>query len=158
MEILVSLLEQSLEKSLRNASLAKKSMILSFFPSIPELDLLRLTNKWAALSDGGSPMLNRNNREKFRQIIDRKGDWEKESFHNLSQEIVDNLDSRSDVESREIVDSIDIGIKDFEFLKLISKGAYGRVWLTKRKSTGDLYAMKIVNFAEKVLITKGVFD
>ena len=43
-----------------------------------------------------------------------------------------------------------IGIKDFEFIKLISKGAFGRVWLVKRKLTGDLYAMKIINFAEKV--------
>lgn len=43
-----------------------------------------------------------------------------------------------------------IGIKDFDFIKLISKGAFGRVWLVKRKLTGDVYAMKIINFAEKV--------
>lgn len=47
-----------------------------------------------------------------------------------------------------------IGIKDFDFIKLISKGAFGRVWLVKRKLTGDLYAMKIINFAEKVIINK----
>lgn len=46
---------------------------------------------------------------------------------------------------------MNIGINDFEFLKLISKGAYGRVWLVKRIKTGDIYAMKIVNFAEKVV-------
>lgn len=49
---------------------------------------------------------------------------------------------------------MNIGIKDFEFLKLISKGAYGRVWLVKRIKTGDIYAMKIVNFAEKVCFFK----
>jgi len=42
-----------------------------------------------------------------------------------------------------------IKIKDFEFIKLISKGAYGRVWLVKRKITGDHYAMKIINFADR---------
>jgi len=42
-----------------------------------------------------------------------------------------------------------ITIKDFEFVKLISKGAYGRVWLVKRKITGDHYAMKIINFADR---------
>jgi len=33
---------------------------------------------------------------------------------------------------------------------MISKGAYGRVWLVKRKATHDIYAMKIINFGEKV--------
>ena len=47
-------------------------------------------------------------------------------------------------------DDMNVTIKDFEFLKLISKGAYGRVWLVRRVKTGDTYAMKIVNFAEKV--------
>lgn len=42
-----------------------------------------------------------------------------------------------------------IGINDFEPIKMISKGAFGRVWLMRRKKTGDLYAVKIVNAAEK---------
>lgn len=45
-------------------------------------------------------------------------------------------------------------ISDFEFLKLISKGAFGRVWLVRKRNTEDVFAMKIVNFAEKV----GLFD
>lgn len=43
-----------------------------------------------------------------------------------------------------------IDISDFEFLKLISKGAFGRVWLVKKVNTENFYAMKIVNLAEKV--------
>ena len=39
----------------------------------------------------------------------------------------------------------EIGIKDFEFLNLIGKGAYGQVFLVKRKLTDDFYAMKIIN-------------
>lgn len=42
-----------------------------------------------------------------------------------------------------------ITISDFEFVKIISKGAYGRVWLVRRKITGDYYAMKIIDFAER---------
>ena len=42
-----------------------------------------------------------------------------------------------------------IGINDFIFEKMISKGAFGRVWLVKRKATNDYYAMKIVNLAER---------
>jgi len=42
-----------------------------------------------------------------------------------------------------------IGIKDFKPIKMISKGAFGRVWLMKRNTTNDYYAIKIVNLAEK---------
>lgn len=31
---------------------------------------------------------------------------------------------------------------------MISKGAFGRVWLVRRKATKDIYAMKIVNLVE----------
>lgn len=43
-----------------------------------------------------------------------------------------------------------VTIEDFNFVKLISKGAFGRVWLVQRKITGEYYAMKIVNFADKM--------
>lgn len=33
---------------------------------------------------------------------------------------------------------------------MIGKGAYGKVFLVKRISTGDIYAMKVVNIAENV--------
>jgi serine/threonine protein kinase/mRNA-degrading endonuclease RelE of RelBE toxin-antitoxin system len=35
-------------------------------------------------------------------------------------------------------------ITDFEILKPISRGAYGRVFLAKKKKTGDLYAIKVL--------------
>ena len=44
-----------------------------------------------------------------------------------------------------------IGMDDFEPLKMISKGAFGRVWLVKRKATNDLYAMKVINLTEKFM-------
>ena len=40
---------------------------------------------------------------------------------------------------------------DFEFIKPLGKGAFGRVYLVKRKATGDLYAMKIVDSTNKVI-------
>ena len=46
----------------------------------------------------------------------------------------------------------EVGFEDFEYLKLISKGAFGKVWIVKRKSTNDIYAMKLVNLAENVKI------
>jgi Protein kinase domain len=40
-------------------------------------------------------------------------------------------------------------IDDFEVLKPISKGAYGRVFLVRKVSTGDLFALKVMNKAEQ---------
>ena len=41
-------------------------------------------------------------------------------------------------------------IKDFEIIKPISKGAFGSVYLAKKKSTGDYYAIKVLRKADMV--------
>lgn len=37
-------------------------------------------------------------------------------------------------------------VSDFDIIKLVGKGAYGRVVLVKRRSTKDYYAMKLIKF------------
>ncbi|CAD8145311.1 unnamed protein product [Paramecium pentaurelia] len=44
-----------------------------------------------------------------------------------------------------------VGIKDFEFIKPLGKGAYGWVFLVKKKGSGDLYALKIIDCAQRNL-------
>ena len=39
-------------------------------------------------------------------------------------------------------------IKDFDVIKPISKGAFGSVYLTRKKSTGDYYAIKVLKKAD----------
>ncbi|SZF05027.1 unnamed protein product [Blumeria hordei] len=41
-------------------------------------------------------------------------------------------------------------IKDFEIIKPISKGAFGSVYLAKKKTTGDYYAIKVLKKADMV--------
>lgn len=41
-------------------------------------------------------------------------------------------------------------IKDFEIIKPISKGAFGSVYLTKKKTTGEYYAIKVLKKADMV--------
>ncbi|KAF2019886.1 putative response regulator receiver RIM15p [Aaosphaeria arxii CBS 175.79] len=41
-------------------------------------------------------------------------------------------------------------IKDFEVIKPISKGAFGSVYLAKKKSTGEYYAIKVLKKADMV--------
>ncbi|KAJ5698788.1 hypothetical protein N7462_000793 [Penicillium macrosclerotiorum] len=41
-------------------------------------------------------------------------------------------------------------IKDFEIIKPISKGAFGSVYLSKKKSTGEYYAVKVLKKADMI--------
>ncbi|KAJ1680083.1 hypothetical protein EV182_000714, partial [Spiromyces aspiralis] len=41
-------------------------------------------------------------------------------------------------------------IKDFEFIKPISRGAYGRVYLVRKKTTNDLYAIKVMRKSDMI--------
>ena len=43
-----------------------------------------------------------------------------------------------------------VSIADFEVLKPISRGAYGRVYLARKRATGDLYAVKVMRKADLV--------
>ncbi len=41
-------------------------------------------------------------------------------------------------------------IKDFEIIKPISKGAFGSVFLAKKRATGDYYAIKVLKKADMI--------
>ncbi len=49
-----------------------------------------------------------------------------------------------------------VSIQDFEILKPISRGAFGRVYLATKKRTGDLYAIKVIR--KKDIIRKNLKD
>jgi len=44
-----------------------------------------------------------------------------------------------------------VNFQDFNFLKLVNRGAYGKIWLASRKKTDDLYAIKIIDIFNKVI-------
>lgn len=46
--------------------------------------------------------------------------------------------------------AVPTSIKDFEIIKPISKGAFGSVYLAKKKSTGDYFAIKVLKKADMV--------
>lgn len=43
--------------------------------------------------------------------------------------------------------NVGISIFDFDFLAPIGKGGFGKVWMVKRRTTEDLYAVKIIKFS-----------
>ena len=49
-----------------------------------------------------------------------------------------------DVETFQSLPENSHGVGDFDILKPIARGAYGKVFLCKKKSTGDLFAMKCI--------------
>ena len=44
-----------------------------------------------------------------------------------------------------------ISINDFKLEKFLGSGAYGAVYLVTKKTSRDLYAMKVIDFSAKVL-------
>jgi serine/threonine protein kinase len=45
---------------------------------------------------------------------------------------------------------LNLTINDFEFIKPITRGGFARVYLAKKKKTGDMYAIKVMSKAEMI--------
>ena len=125
-----------------------------------QLDIFGLKLKWTYLSEGGSPSFPSRIQKKISKIFRCDSPWESEEDNpaKMSEGEIGRREGGGreeeglgrEEEGGRKGEEGGVGINDFEFLILISKGAYGRVWMVKRKATGDVYAMKIVNLAEKV--------
>lgn len=46
---------------------------------------------------------------------------------------------------------VSVSIEDFEVIKPISRGAFGRVYLARKRTTGDLFAIKVALSASNKL-------
>lgn len=67
-----------------------------------------------------------------RAIADENGSMEMDISHN----------SRTSPGPSKLKDRTTI--EDFEIIKPISRGAFGRVFLTRKRVTGDLFAIKVI--------------
>ncbi len=68
------------------------------------------------------------------------------SYDMMKPPVSPRLTSVSQPQERAVPPSI----KDFEIIKPISKGAFGSVYLSKKKSTGDYFAIKVLKKADMV--------
>ena len=50
-----------------------------------------------------------------------------------------------DLKYQEYLHRPKVGIDDFELLRVIGKGSFGKVTLVKKKNTGKLFAMKVIH-------------
>jgi serine/threonine protein kinase len=84
--------------------------------------------------------------------------WNREKYLQLCDSVdMEKVDSQSTVmdEEDDVVRSLRASpvhpvtkdrtsIDDFEIIKPISRGAFGRVFLAKKRTTGDLFAIKVI--------------
>ena len=52
-------------------------------------------------------------------------------------------------------------LEDFDFVRLVGKGAFGKVWQVRRKDTGEIFALKILDkktVVEQNLVEHTVFE
>ncbi|KAL4507965.1 hypothetical protein ABPG72_021338 [Tetrahymena utriculariae] len=73
------------------------------------------------------------------------------SQYNIITEKGFNSDSEFvKLDTQKKKDQMTVGFKDFEFIKMLGKGAYGGVYLVKKKNTNDLFAMKVIDCSGKL--------
>ena len=56
----------------------------------------------------------------------------------------DSSDFEDEQRYQQIKPRLNAKISDFEFIKRISSGAYARVFLGRKDTTGDIYAIKVI--------------
>lgn len=49
-----------------------------------------------------------------------------------------------------VYSAFSVELSDYSYICLLGKGGYGRVYLVRRKNTGDLYALKVINCAHNL--------
>lgn len=68
----------------------------------------------------------------------------------ISTPIIDTINPEFDLYEEK--DKQTIGPEDFDLLKVIGKGSFGKVFLVRKKDTQKVYAMKVLN--KKIIIEK----
>lgn len=81
------------------------------------------------------------------ELLDEKSPTSFSKYKENSRLMLDNVSQSSGVStplhsSHKERTSID----DFEIIKPISRGAFGRVFLARKRTTGDLFAIKVKSY------------
>jgi serine/threonine protein kinase len=84
-------------------------------------------------------------REKFMQLCGQIDDMSTDSLGPIDEDgpLENSVNSRTSQLNGKFKDRT--SIEDFEIIKPISRGAFGRVFLAKKRVTGDLFAIKVMS-------------
>ncbi|KAM3271585.1 hypothetical protein ACQJBY_042032 [Aegilops geniculata] len=88
--------------------------------------------------------------EKFMQLCGQIDDMSTESLGPIDEDgpLENSVSSRTSQLNGKFKDRT--SIEDFEIIKPISRGAFGRVFLAKKRVTGDLFAIKVLKKADMI--------
>ncbi|KTF80158.1 hypothetical protein cypCar_00046065, partial [Cyprinus carpio] len=87
-------------------------------------------------------------REEWTKAIQTVSD----SLQKQEEELMDASPEHMDMEMFLTKPRLKVTMHDFEYLKLLGKGTFGKVILVKEKATGKYYAMKILK--KEVIVAK----
>ncbi|CAM8906040.1 unnamed protein product [Rhodiola kirilowii] len=90
--------------------------------------------------------------EKYVQLCGQIEDEKLDSFNATADEdsSMEDDSTRSIRTSPNICPKDRTSIEDFEIIKPISRGAFGRVFLARKRATGDLFAIKVLKKADMI--------
>ena len=133
------------ELQLASAHPAKHSFKLSKTNSLAKTLSAQANNSWKRSALRGSIIGSFLETAKSAEII----------MNHINDLYIDSTDyfffSEDEAQNREPEENIKADrlddIASYHFIRILGKGAYGVVWLVKRKLTGDLYAMKLTDFS-----------
>ncbi|KAM0836605.1 hypothetical protein ACQ4PT_062211 [Festuca glaucescens] len=88
--------------------------------------------------------------EKFMQLCGQIDDMSTDSLGPIDEDgpLENSVNSRTSQLNGKFKDRT--SIEDFEIIKPISRGAFGRVFLAKKRVTGDLFAIKVLKKADMI--------
>nr|QWX95776.1 serine/threonine kinase isoform A [Strongyloides stercoralis] len=93
--------------------------------------------------NGSSITFSTNTKKNISNVVSKDN-----SFIPTKQQIIENDINNYDIKNKKRK----IGLEDFDFLKVLGKGTFGKVILCREKITGNLYAIKILK--KEVIIEK----
>ncbi|XP_016391683.1 RAC-alpha serine/threonine-protein kinase-like [Sinocyclocheilus rhinocerous] len=135
-----------LETPLNNFSVAQCQLMKTERPK-PNTFIIRCL-QWTTVIERTFHVERPEEREEWTKAIQTVSD----SLQKQEEEMMDASPEHMDMEMFLTKPRLKVTMHDFEYLKLLGKGTFGKVILVKEKATGKYYAMKILK--KEVIVAK----
>uniref|UniRef100_A0A8C1XHM0 non-specific serine/threonine protein kinase n=1 Tax=Cyprinus carpio TaxID=7962 RepID=A0A8C1XHM0_CYPCA len=135
-----------LETPLNNFSVAQCQLMKTERPK-PNTFIIRCL-QWTTVIERTFHVESPEEREEWTKAIQTVSD----SLQKQEEELMDASPEHMDMEMFLTKPRLKVTMHDFEYLKLLGKGTFGKVILVKEKATGKYYAMKILK--KEVIVAK----
>uniref|UniRef100_A0A6Q2Z5I8 non-specific serine/threonine protein kinase n=1 Tax=Esox lucius TaxID=8010 RepID=A0A6Q2Z5I8_ESOLU len=136
-----------LETPLNNFSVAPECQLMKTERPKPNTFIIRCL-QWTTVIERTFHVESPEEREQWTKAIQEVAD----GLQKQEEERMDSSPDPMDMEMYLTKPKLKVTMHDFEYLKLLGKGTFGKVILVKEKATGKYYAMKILK--KEVIVAK----